>query len=287
MTFRSYSVDLKILAVTLMQQGLTRREVRRHLRSAVSVRTLTRWVMLYERTLAVIRDPDEYQKRGRRPCFSDEDLQFMLELIERDPTLYLDEVQVEMYHTTDQLVALSTIASDLKTRLMLSLKKVRTVHPNQCPIKRAQYLDQVAGLPSDMLVFLGKYGISSCYCRVWVTDQLWLMGIDETAVVERDLFRLNGRSKKGTRTRRVERTRAGKRYTLLPAVDVYGVLAVSTQEGSVLRSDFEHFLKNRLVGLLHLLLADFAISVSLTGDLWVIAPGNESLSWFQLRVGNG
>lgn len=144
--------------------------VRQHLCSTVSLWTLTSWAHLYERTLAVIWDPLDYEKRGRHTKFSDEDLNFMLELIEHDPTLYLDEVQLEMYHTTDQLVSLSTIASDLQNCLRISLKKAQTVHPKQCLIKQAQYLDQVAGLPSNMLVFLGQSFLGIVYIKVWAIN---------------------------------------------------------------------------------------------------------------------
>lgn len=103
--------------------------------------------MFYGRTLAVIRDPHDYDKSVRHTTFSDYDLEFLLELIKHGPTLDLNEVQIEMYHTTDQFVALLTIASDLQNQLMLSLKKAWTLHLNQFPIRRAQYLDHVAEHP--------------------------------------------------------------------------------------------------------------------------------------------
>jgi hypothetical protein len=104
----------------------------------------------------VIRNPDDYERLGRNTTLNDEDRDFMLELLAGNPALYLDEYRHAVYRRTGTWVSLQTIASDLKDRLHLTLKKARTVHPNQSPSKRARYLHAVGALTPNMLVFLGK-----------------------------------------------------------------------------------------------------------------------------------
>ncbi|KAG0146469.1 hypothetical protein CROQUDRAFT_702275 [Cronartium quercuum f. sp. fusiforme G11] len=89
----------------------------------------------------------------------------MLELIDRAHTLYLDEIQIHMFHETDISACLGTIARDLKLCLKLSLKKACTVHLNRCPDKHADYFDNVSGLPPEMLVFLDELAYCTCARR--------------------------------------------------------------------------------------------------------------------------
>lgn len=70
---------------------------------------------------------------------------------------------------------------------------------------------------------------------------------DESAICERDLLRFYARSRKGSQAYRIVHNMRAKRYSLLPAIGVKGVLAVKVKEGSVKRLDFEKFLKYRLV----------------------------------------
>ncbi|KAG0151663.1 hypothetical protein CROQUDRAFT_650688 [Cronartium quercuum f. sp. fusiforme G11] len=131
-----YSADVKVQAITLLREGLSRVAVKQHLRSTVNLRTITRWKQLYESTLAVVKSADTYQNA--------------------DPTLYLDENRDSMYDDTGVFVSLSTIAGDLKERLKLTRKKVQKVHPSQSPVKRAEYIDAIADLQPEMLVFAGE-----------------------------------------------------------------------------------------------------------------------------------
>ncbi|KAG0146011.1 hypothetical protein CROQUDRAFT_657965, partial [Cronartium quercuum f. sp. fusiforme G11] len=57
-----YSADVKVQAITLLREGLSRVAVKQHLRSTVNLRTITRWKQLYESTLAVVKSADPYQK---------------------------------------------------------------------------------------------------------------------------------------------------------------------------------------------------------------------------------
>ena len=85
-----------------------------------------------------------------------EEKSFILDALELEPSLYLDEIQSHLQAMTGEYHPLSTIHNKMKNHLHLTSKKARTVHPAQCPIKRAEYLCSVSFIPSSFLVFLGK-----------------------------------------------------------------------------------------------------------------------------------
>ncbi|KAG0146105.1 hypothetical protein CROQUDRAFT_16451, partial [Cronartium quercuum f. sp. fusiforme G11] len=57
----------------------------------------------------VIQDPEGYEKIGQSSTFTDQQHDFVLELIDHDPTLYLDEIQLQMFHETRILACHETI----------------------------------------------------------------------------------------------------------------------------------------------------------------------------------
>ncbi|KAG0143173.1 hypothetical protein CROQUDRAFT_661568, partial [Cronartium quercuum f. sp. fusiforme G11] len=71
-----YSADVKLQAITLLREGLSRVAVKQHLRSTVKLRTITRWKQLYESTLAVVKSADTYQKIGQPLDFTSEEREF-------------------------------------------------------------------------------------------------------------------------------------------------------------------------------------------------------------------
>ena len=58
------------------------------------------------------------------PILENEEIEFILDLLLVDPTLYLDELQGKIKETTGVNVALSTIHNTLVTRLHQSRKTV-------------------------------------------------------------------------------------------------------------------------------------------------------------------
>lgn len=61
-------------------------------------------------------------------------------------------------------------------------------------------------------------------------------------------MRVNGRSQKGKRVFRWIKQNNAKRYSLLPAISLDGLLAMTLREGSINRERFETFLEFQLVG---------------------------------------
>ncbi|KAG0139630.1 hypothetical protein CROQUDRAFT_666210, partial [Cronartium quercuum f. sp. fusiforme G11] len=147
-----YSADVKVQAITLLCEVA----VKQHLQSTVNLQTITHWKQLYKSRLAVVKSADTYQKHGWPLDFTSEEHKFMADLIEADPTLYLDKICDSMYNDTGVFVSLSNIADNLKECLKLTWKKVQKVHPSQSPVKWAEYIDAIVDLQPEMLVFAGE-----------------------------------------------------------------------------------------------------------------------------------
>jgi transposase-like protein len=162
MVFRQYSKDVKLVAVKMCLRGLDRTEINNQLDMSISVQSLRRWRLLYQRTLEVICNPAFYERRGRPVAVSREESQFILDALELESTLYLDEIQAHLNTINGHEIPISTIHNEIKYRLLLTSKKARTVHPSQCPFQRADYICQIAFIPPDHLVFLGKYIFDFC-----------------------------------------------------------------------------------------------------------------------------
>jgi hypothetical protein len=106
--------------------------------------------------LQVVCNPSLYKRRGRPLVVTQEESQFILDSLELEPTLYLDEIQAHLSTINGQELSLLTIHNKIKYPLLLTSKKAQTVHPSQFPMQQANYICQVAFIPSDHLVFLGK-----------------------------------------------------------------------------------------------------------------------------------
>jgi transposase-like protein len=173
MVFRKYSKDVKVVAVKMCLRGLDLEEINQQMDMSISYDSLRRWRLLYQQTLQVVCDPALYERRGRPVVVTQEETQFILDSLELETTLYLDDIQAHLSTINGPELSLLTIHNEIKYRLLLTSKQARTVHLLQCPLKRANYICQVAFIPSDHLVFLGK----CCFFLVSSHTQLWDLGI--------------------------------------------------------------------------------------------------------------
>lgn len=100
------------------------------------------------------------------------ELEYLKLLVLRNPTIYLDELQVQLQERFDCAVSLSTICRGLCMRLKLNRKKITTYNKNKSLVAQTRYWDMMEemNVQPDMLVFL-----------------------DETAKDIRDTARLYGR----------------------------------------------------------------------------------------------
>lgn len=81
------------------------------------------------------------------------------------------------------------------------------------------------------------------------THLTWFFDLfgDESAICERDLMRVFGRSNSGTRVTRWIKRSNPKRFSILPAIGLNGLLALTVREGTINRERFENFLEFQLV----------------------------------------
>ncbi len=77
-----------------------------------------------------------------------------------------------------------------------------------------------------------------------------LVFINETSKDERTYFRSHGRSPRGTRSIAKAPFVRGKRYTLLPAMAITGIISQEVREGSFTKVSFLRFLDRSVVSLL-------------------------------------
>ncbi|EGF97559.1 uncharacterized protein MELLADRAFT_58227, partial [Melampsora larici-populina 98AG31] len=228
MGFVAYSPQLKVIAIHKLVSGQSPQSINEELLTTISDKSFVRWNALYTHTHVVICNPATYDRRGRPTLYSDEDREFMVELINNDPCLFLDEIQEAMYNHTDLLACRQTIANDLKERLFLTVHKVAKVDPNQSSVLQARFSAAIAHIPSEYLVFL-----------------------DETGLKLPDVQRNHLRSKKGKQPKALKRSRHGSHYSVLAAICEMGLLAVNAKLNAYCRNEFEAFLKHVLLPVMH------------------------------------
>ena len=77
-------------------------------------------------------------------------------MLGNNPTMYLDEIQQALVEALGELYPVSILHDKLRQCLGLTLKVARHVHPAQSLIKCAQWSIDIANMPAEFLVFVGK-----------------------------------------------------------------------------------------------------------------------------------
>jgi transposase len=156
MGYVTYAPKIKALALKLhTQDQMSIPDINDMMETNISERSFQRWAALYRQTMSVVQDPALYKQRGAPLKISVEEREFLMDILSGNPTLYLDEIQTCLAAQSGNDVCRATIHCELLLRLNLTTKVARTVHPAQCPIKRAIYTGQVANIPAHFLVFTG------------------------------------------------------------------------------------------------------------------------------------
>ncbi|KNZ44323.1 hypothetical protein VP01_928g7 [Puccinia sorghi] len=125
MVLVKYSSDIKSFCMCWFLEGKLVESINSVIGCAIHPHSCAQWNMLYMST---------------RDMLQKEEVDFILSILEADPTLYLDGMQKQLEEATGEKVALSTI------------------HNSICPIKRAQYTINISSFPANFLVFMGKLG---------------------------------------------------------------------------------------------------------------------------------
>jgi hypothetical protein len=89
MVFVKYSPDIKAVAVKLLIQGKSPQTVNELLEANISNKSLRQWKDLWTQTNCVLHNASLYLPRGRPLAITVEEREFILDLIDQDPTIYL------------------------------------------------------------------------------------------------------------------------------------------------------------------------------------------------------
>ncbi|EFP75907.1 uncharacterized protein PGTG_01238 [Puccinia graminis f. sp. tritici CRL 75-36-700-3] len=240
MPYQLISPGIKIAVVRMVAQGYTQKFICETLGEKISKQSFARWVQLYRNTQRVIRDTAEYEKKGPGLLLTTDDQSFMIELLRMEPGLFLDEIRERLYDETDTLLIMTTLHRNLVEHLEITLKKANTVNIKKSLVAKYAYMEKILSVPAEFLVFSDK----SCICS-------------------RDLLRAFSRSSKGKPANRTLIQQNTKRFTLLPAISVDGIVALTVTEENVFGTNFAHFLK-------YILLSCPFLSCFGTRSLWLI-----------------
>ncbi|KAI7966638.1 hypothetical protein MJO29_002386 [Puccinia striiformis f. sp. tritici] len=224
MVFRSYNPGIKCVAVRMLVQGHSFDTIRITLVEQISRQSFNQWKALYEETRRVIRDPEEYEMQGRPDLLTQDDKDFMTELIAAEPGLFLDEIREQVYDHSGTLVSPEAIHYCLTKKLGMTLKKAEVYNIRKNLVRKYDFIEKMEPIPAEFLVFT-----------------------DESLVCSRDLLRTHARSPKGTRALKYQNNSNAERYSLIPAISIYGMIALTVLDDCVDRQDFEHFLKWHLL----------------------------------------
>ena len=189
----------------------------------VSVKTVRRIVKLFLNTGDV--EPSS-RKNGPDRLISEFDELVLVQCVSEKPSMYLHELQNELFCATGTWVDCATVCRTLK-RLGFSRKKIRYVALQQSEEQRITFMAEMVALNPQMLIW-----------------------IDETGCERRNLIRKFGYSLRGAPPQDFALKVGGKRYSAITVMSVEGIMDVYLAEGSVDGDTFMDFVRRTLLPLL-------------------------------------
>jgi len=185
--------------------------------TGISERAIQRMLQTYRSLGDVARIP---MAGGRPRILNGIDLDYLESHIERRPDIYLHELRWELISNRRVEVDISTISRSLRRRGYTRKKLTRPA------IERDE---------DDRLGF--EYIVATYF------EPEQLVFLDESACDRRTARRPYGWAVCGDRSRCRDFFVRGKRYSILPAMSLDGVVALGVQEGALTRADFTAFLE--------------------------------------------
>ena len=162
---------------------------------------------------------------GRPRTLSSADLAFISAIVNHRPSVYLDELQDELWLKCNVRSTLPPLSRALE-QLGVTRKAISAHAYERNEFSRALYMNRIAEE---------------------VPDPNMLMFIDEAARDERTISRRFGRSGKGIRCTTQRPFVRGTRYSIIPAITLDGIIAYDIVEGPVDTERFVKFLKEQVV----------------------------------------
>ncbi|KIJ52296.1 hypothetical protein M422DRAFT_89347, partial [Sphaerobolus stellatus SS14] len=185
-------------------------------------RTIERILSIHHHKGRVFNSPQK--PRGRPPALDTGDRLFLQGCLERANDVYLDELQEMLKQRCGKKVSVSTIWRAF-SQAGFTMKKITKVACEHCAQKQAEYVQCIgSNYLSEQLVF-----------------------VDESSFNQRTTYRGYGWALTGQRAVRKAFFLQGKRYSVLPAISLDGIIFVKVVEGSFNTELFTDFIE----GLLH------------------------------------
>jgi len=190
----------------------------------ISTRSVKR-VLAHFHQYGTIPNPGEdvvRKERVGRRHLSDVDVEFLLGTVQKTPDLYLDELQEMLQATCGTDISRATVWRTL-CRYGFTMKKITRIAVERSAQKRLEYLTRIGAYTAEQLVF-----------------------VDESSVDRRTTYRGRAWSIRGTKAQRKAFFVRGRRYSVLPALSLEGILHCSVVEGSFCTESFTKFISGLL-----------------------------------------
>lgn len=172
-------------------------------------------------------NPHTRKPPGRDRLLSIDDITTLCALIERQHTIYLDEIQAKLLELRGTNISISTLMRTIQ-RLNLSRKCTSARALERNDIKRSAYMNHIAEIAPDPNM---------------------LMFVDEAARNRRTSARTKGWAPVGLRCVQRKYFVRGQRYSILPILTLDGIITYDIIRGSVTSERFLQFLREFVVSL--------------------------------------
>ena len=121
---RSINPQIKWLIIDMLEANTPMAEIKDAVKKRVSGKTVDRVIKTYVSTGQVTANTDLYNRRGRPRIVSQDQALLLKDIVERDPTLYLEELQVVLSVEQNIVLSMSSLERTLQ-RLNLTLKRCK------------------------------------------------------------------------------------------------------------------------------------------------------------------
>lgn len=160
---------------------------------------------------------------GRERALQPSDIDYIVGLLQANPSLYLDELQEHLLNQRRVNVSVATISRALR-RIAFSHKSVARAALERNELLRATW--------------------QATYGHIAKEDFVWL---DESGIDNLTNMREYGWSPLGRACVKREFFARGQKYSILPALTTEGIIALDIFEGSVTKERFIEFLRTDVV----------------------------------------
>jgi len=196
-------------------------------------------ILMYHRVYGTSTNP--FRRHPGRPRMLDqEDHAYIDTLLDREPTIYLDEIQDKLMEDHDIDVSIASIQRAV-VRLDFTRKAISKEAKERNDLLRAIWEGNMAQYTDpDLFIFL-----------------------DESAVNNLTTQRLAGWSRRGTPCVRRATFLRGTHYSILPALTINGIEALDIFEGAINREKFVSFLHGQIISSLAHICENVSIDATL------------------------